>query len=241
MPKRNPKWQLAKLTQAVSWLIIVLTVAGLTSFLIRAIYYEAVISLATLIIFVYLQFFLNRRRWLHNPPVMQLFISIIVFFSVTFGRFFFFYTNLPGYDKAIHLLYGIAFCVVGYALFYRINPAQRQNLTVNQATIFLFAVCFAIACSFFWEIYEFLGDRLLGTNMQRWQQGLTSGITDTMLDMLADLVGINLAGIIWYRESKRDPGVFYQRRIAMFLDFDALGRRMDEKGKTTRKSRDSHG
>jgi hypothetical protein len=210
-----------KIARATSCLVALLTAAVLIYFLFQRIYYEVAISLATLAIFIYIQFILDRRPWLRNPPPMQLFCSLLVFVSATFGRFFFLYSVLPGFDKAVHFLYGIGFCIVGFAVFYRINPGHRQEVAPGAASLFLFATCFAIACSFFWEVYEYAGDRLLGTDMQRWQQGAASGVNDTMLDMLAALLGTNLVAIFAILEFKRDPARFYRRRIAAFMPADS--------------------
>jgi hypothetical protein len=215
-----------QLAWASSGLVIVLTLAGVVSFLVRGIRQEVAISLVTLAIFIYIQFFINRHRWIHNPPAMQLFNSLIVFVSVTFGRFFFLYSNTIWFDKLTHVLYGMAFCIVGYALFYRMNPGQGEKLTVRPATLLFFSVCFGLTCAFVWEIYEFTYDRLFGTNMQRWLPGPATGVTDTMLDMMADMVGLNIVGLIWMREVARDPQKFYQKRMAPFLDFSQVDARL---------------
>jgi uncharacterized membrane protein YjdF len=221
-----PANRLNQLARASSWLVIVLTLAGVVSFLLRGITYEVSISLVTLVLFICIQFFVNRFRWIHNPPGMQLFNSLIVFVSVTFGRFFFLYRDTVWFDKVTHVLYGMAFCIIGYALFYRMNASQREKLTVSPVTILFFAACFGMTCSFMWEIYEFTYDRLFGTNMQHWLPGPATGVTDTMLDMVADFVGANLVGLLWLRESSRDPQAFFQKRMAPFLDFSSVEERI---------------
>jgi hypothetical protein len=222
MRKIEPDGRLAMAARLASSLVIVLTIAVLVSFAIRAIYYEVAICVVSLAIFVYVQFFLSRR-WLRNPPAMQLFIAAVFFVGLTVGRYFYLYRDAPGFDKFVHLLYGAAFGVIGYAFFYRLNPSQKERLTVTPATLFVLAVCFASICSFFWEIYEFSFDRLFGSNMQHWRDGLVSGLNDTMLDMVADLLGAALVSAVWLRLQRRDPGAFYKRRIAPFLPLQAAG------------------
>jgi hypothetical protein len=223
MKPESEKFRLAIIAQAVSWLVVALTLAVAAYFTVRSIYYEVAICLSSLAIFVYCQFFLNRHRWLRNPPGMQLFISALFFIGLTVGRFFFLYRDLPGFDKFTHLLYGMAFCLISYPLFYRINPEQQEKQDVRPITVLLFAVGLATTCSFLWEVYEFTFDRLFGTNMQHWLPGPATGVIDTMLDMLADLLGSLLVGFAWLREQSRDRQRFWQRRIAPFLDFPAKG------------------
>jgi hypothetical protein len=217
MAPHDQKDRLGRSALAISWMVIAVTVAALIFFIMTNVKYEISIYITSLAIYIFVQFILNRLRWIRNPPAMQIFISFVVLVGMTIGRFFGFYNNLPGFDKAMHLLYGIAFCIIGFVLFYRMNPAQREKLTVRPAFLLIYGVCFAITCSFFWEVYEFVLDRILNTNMQRWQASLTSGLTDTMLDMLFDLAGANIIGIIWFLDAKRDPQTFYRRRMASFL------------------------
>jgi uncharacterized membrane protein YjdF len=216
-------FRLETIAQAVSWLVVALTLAVAAYFVARSIYYEVAICLASLAIFIYCQFFLNRRHWLRNPPGMQLFVAAVFFIGLTAGRFFFLYRDLPGFDKFAHLLYGMAFGIIGYPLFYRINPAQQEKPDIRPATVLLFSVGLAMTCSFLWEVYEFVFDRLFGTNMQHWLPGPATGVNDTMLDMLADLLGALVVGFSWLREQRRDPRRFWRRRIAPFLVFPANG------------------
>jgi hypothetical protein len=200
-----------------SYAVAVLVLADLVANLIRPIYYEVAIALASLVIFIFIQFFLERLTRLRNPPLMRIYISILVFVGVCLGRFFFWYQNFPGFDKFMHFLYGLAFCICGFVLFYLLNPGQKRNLTVRPAAVALFAIGITLLCSFSWELFEFIFDRLINSNMQNWRNSLTSGITDTMLDQFSDLAGGILGGVLGGRSLSRDPRAFYHRWIAGFL------------------------
>jgi hypothetical protein len=200
-----------------SYAVAVLVLADAVTNLIRPIYHEVAIALASLIIFILIQFFLERLTRLRNPPLMRIFISILVFTGVCLGRFFFWYQNFPGFDKFMHFLYGLAFCICGFVLFYLLNPGQKRKLTVRPAAVALFAIGITLLCSFGWELFEFIFDRLFDTNMQNWRKSLTKGVTDTMLDQFSDLAGGILAGVLGSRGLRRDPQAFYQRWIAGFL------------------------
>lgn len=201
----------------ISVIVAVLILAGSLINLIRPVYFEAAISLVSLVIFIRVQFFMSGRSRLQNPPVMQICLSVLVFLSLFVGRFFSLYKTVPGFDKSQHFLYGMVFCVMGYVLFYHLNPAQRTNLSVSVGTVAIFATCFALSCGFGWEVFEFTCDRLFNTNMQAWKQGLAHGLIDTMFDLMIDLSGSILVTIVSIKLMRRDPAAFYNRRIAGFL------------------------
>ncbi len=211
------KNRLERVARLMSLAVAGLILLGCIINFLRPIYFEAGIGLASLIIFIWFQFFLNRLTRLHNPPGMQIGISILVFFSVFLGRFFALYKQLPGFDKSQHFLYGMAFGICGFILFYRLNPGQGRKLSVSAGTVGLFSVCIALTCGFAWEVFEFISDRLFDTNMQAWKQGLAHGLTDTMLDLMVDFAGSALVAAIAKRLLRRDPQAFYRRWIAIFL------------------------
>ncbi len=209
--------RLARIARGSSLLVAALVLAGAIINFLRPIYFEAAIAAVSLLIFIWLQFFANRRKGVRNPPAMQICIAVLTFTSVFVGRFFALYKNLPGFDKSQHFLYGMIFAVCGFVLFYRLNPAARQQRIVSPATMVVFIASFALLCGFGWEIYEFASDRLFNTNMQAWKQGLAHGVTDTMLDLLADLVGGLAVGLTGARRMQRDPQGFFMRYWAGFF------------------------
>ncbi len=218
-----------RLTQTARWsalAVICLTLVGTAVLTFRQVYQETAIAAASLLIFIFVQFFTERGIRLKNPPLMQLMITVLFFTSLTIGRFFNLYRTLPGFDKSQHLLYGIAFGILGVAVFYRLNPAQGRHLTVSPGTVFWFATAFGFLCGFAWEIFEFTMDRLFQTDMQFWQPGIAngapSGLIDTMFDLAADLIGSAGAGMVCLSRLRRDPTRFFDHFFADFLPPEAL-------------------
>ena len=135
------------------------------------------------------QLYLYRENRLNFPHWLRLAISLLTISSLFFGRFFALYQRWSGFDKTQHFLFGSLFFLIAIQLFYRMHPEQGQTLTIRPLFVVLYAVCFSAFCSFIWEVLEFAGDQVLGTNMQDWQDTLRSGVTDTMLDMIWGLAG----------------------------------------------------
>lgn len=53
----------------------------------------------------------------------------------------------------------------------------------------LFACLFAIVVGTLWEVFEFTMDQVVGTTMQKSMFDDPSGLTDTMWDMIVNVVG----------------------------------------------------
>ncbi len=73
-----------------------------------------------------------------------------------------FYSLLPGWDKLLHFSGGIVFALAGIVIC---NLLQRGTPQKRVLTA-VFALCFSMAVSVGWEIYEFTADQLIGTDMQ---------------------------------------------------------------------------
>ncbi len=56
----------------------------------------------------------------------------------------------------------------------------------NPIFVFIFVLSFAALCGVIWEIYEFTIDTLFNLDMQGVE---CCGVTDTMVDLIADLIG----------------------------------------------------
>jgi hypothetical protein len=57
-----------------------------------------------------------------------------------------------------------------------------------------------VTVSVLWEIFEFAMDRIFDTNMQKPMLGDDSGLTDTMWDLIVDVIGALIISLLgwWY-------------------------------------------
>ena len=86
-----------------------------------------------------------------------------------------------------------------------LNENERIGLSLQPRFVALFAFTFAVAIGTLWEIFEFSMDRNLGLTMQKPMLGDDSGLTDTMWDLIVDVIGaliISLLGL-WYMVRKK--------------------------------------
>jgi hypothetical protein len=92
----------------------------------------------------------------------------------------------PYYDKLTHFVSSITVAILGF--FLAILADRLWDLRLNRQAIVFFVVILTLAMGAVWEIYEFVFDQVFGMNLQH-------GNTDTMLDLIIDLVGAMIVAL----------------------------------------------
>ena len=98
-----------------------------------------------------------------------------------------FYTRLPWWDVALHLVAAAALAMLGMALCLLVTAGGRPRTAVWLLAVLAFS--FAMMVGAMWELLEFAIDHFFGTNAQR------SGLPDTMGDVIANLVGATYGAV----------------------------------------------
>jgi len=132
---------------------------------------------------------ITTRRWsITLPWQVNLLIAFLLYLHVAGEIQGYYLLYYPYYDKIAHLIAGITVSVLAFAIVLLLDRFSRLNL--SRWMIVGFIIITAMAMEGFWEIYEWIFDTFLGTNLQH-------GLDDTMLDMIFVLVGsviVALAG-----------------------------------------------
>lgn len=142
------------------------------------------------------------------------------------------------WDKLLHISGGVAFALVGAAIFQKADGQRRNRILAA-----VFAFCFSVTLAAMWEFFEFGSDRLFGTDMQRDTvitaihsrnlgaglgdtgaiENITQvrvngqslpgyldiGLMDTMLDMLLETLGA-LVGTVGYALDRKKRLLAFQ-------------------------------
>ena len=98
-----------------------------------------------------------------------------------------FYTWLPWWDVALHLVASAALAMLGMALCLLVTAGGRPRTAVWLLAVLAFS--FAMMVGAMWELLEFAIDHFFGTNAQR------SGLPDTMGDVIANLLGATYGAV----------------------------------------------
>jgi len=129
------------------------------------------------------------RKWsITLPWQVNLLIAFLLYLHVAGEIQGYYLLYYPYYDKVAHLIAGITVSILAFAIVLLLDRFSRLNL--SRGMIVGFIIIAAMAMEGFWEIYEWLFDTFLGTNLQH-------GLDDTMLDMIFVFIGsviVALAG-----------------------------------------------
>ncbi len=139
------------------------------------------------------------RRWsITLPWEVSLLIALSLYLHIAGGVLGYYDIYYPYYDKIAHLVSGITVSVLAFVAVLLLDRFSRLNL--SRWMIVGFIIIAAMAMEGFWEIYEWVFDTFLGTNLQH-------GLDDTMLDMIFVLVGsigVALAGNRYLSEFSKE-------------------------------------
>lgn len=123
-------------------------------------------------------------------------IVLFIFCAQFLGEIKNFYYLYPWWDIFLHIVSGVILGIIGLMLAYSLNTHIHTGAVLTPFFVCLFGFCFALAAGAVWEIFEFLGDRLFGMNMQKYlpPSGTTQLYTDTwrfdagLIDTMTDII-----------------------------------------------------
>jgi hypothetical protein len=163
-------------------------------------------------------------RWanIHVPTSFMLAVVAFVGGTLFLGEVYGFYDRFWWWDILMHFGSAMGFGLTGFVIVFMLFQGDR--FAAPHGTIAFFAFCFAVAIGAIWEIFEFAMDQIFGMNMQK------SGLDDTMIDLIVNLVGALIAALSgWlYLKGVSAPGVhhlldeFITRNPRFFRSFKQL-------------------
>lgn len=146
-----------------------------------------------------LPYLLQKFFHLSISPQIESMYLIFVFFAHFLGSIVNFYHIINGYDKIMHLISGMLSAFIGFYLLVKLHHYKKTQLLFT--IIFVIGVTLSIAS--LWEFYEFISDNIFQKDAQNV---LTTGVTDTMLDMLMAFIGASIVCMKYYFEVIRKKG-----------------------------------
>ncbi len=122
---------------------------------------------------------------------------IFLILAFLFGSIMGGYSKIYWYDSFTHLLSGVFTAFMAPILLKWLNRYNKKDIVFNIIYIILVTLSVAVL----WECTEFTIDKILGTDTQKV---LTTGVNDTMKDMICALIGSILYSIYYlYSLSKK--------------------------------------
>lgn len=201
------------------WLIVVLVIVmavELVAGLFRGQWMTAFLVIAVMAITMAPMIF-HARVPVRLPAEFQIMAIVFVFASLFLGEVRRFYERVWWWDMALHIMSGLLLGIVGFLLVYVLNENRRADIYMQPRFVAFFAFLFAVAMGTFWEIFEFGMDELFGMEMQKPMLGDTSGLSDTMWDLIVDALGAFAVSVMgWWYLSRREES-FIQVWVRKFI------------------------
>lgn len=161
-------------------------------------------------IVIFLPSRMEKRFGIDIPDIMEIIYFIFLFCAIYLGEVQNFYYKIPYWDMILHAFSAIMLGALGFVLVDFFNEKRIKDTHLSPSFVSLFAFCFALTCGVIWEIYEYLADHILGTNMQKFMTAhgeILSGhaaLGDTMKDIIVDVLGALFIVILGYVHLKHE-------------------------------------
>lgn len=167
------------------------------------------ISLATLVV-MRLPQFIEKWYQLSLPLEFELAITFFIYATLFLGEVENFYNRFWWWDAFLHGGSAIGFGMIAFFILYSFYATKK--LRASAFAIALFSFTFSVAIGALWEIFEFLMDATLNTNMQR------SGLIDTMGDMMMNSLGALVTSIAGFAYIKGGKTQVFATLIDRFIE-----------------------
>lgn len=175
---------------------------------VKSDYVLMILQCLTGCIVIFLPSQLEHRFRIDIPDIMEIMYFIFLFCAIYLGEVRNFYYKVPYWDLILHCFSAAMLGALGFIIVNFLNNTKK-TIDLSPFFVALFAFCFAITCGTVWEIYEFLADGVLGTNMQKFITGEgvvlvgRDAVMDTMGDIIVDALGAFTVTAIGYINLKK--------------------------------------
>lgn len=161
------------------------------------------------LVFTYLPDLIRNNYEFYIPPEFEIVMVVFIYASLILGEVHGYYETFWWWDVLLHTGSGLALGIIGFLLLLILY--DENKIEASPITLVFFSFCFAVAIGALWEIFEFVVDQFLNTNMQK------SGLVDTMWDLIVDTLGALIASILGWLYLKGGQPCFINRLVYKFV------------------------
>lgn len=153
---------------------------------------------------------LSKKLRFELPVVLYVLYIVFLYCAIFLGEVQSFYYLIPHWDVFLHAFSSVLVGLFGFMVVTILNRDERIVVRLSPFFVSLFAFSFAATIGALWEVYEFAFDGFLGLNMQKFitADGTVligrAALTDTMKDIIVDLLGALAASVIGYVSIKNE-------------------------------------
>lgn len=109
----------------------------------------------------------ERTFHLTLPTTLEVLVFAFVFCAEILGEIECYYMKFAFWDTMLHTVNGFMFAAFGFCLVDIFNRNKRFRFELSPVFLSIVAFCFSMTIGILWEFFEFSGDALLATDMQK--------------------------------------------------------------------------
>ena len=169
------------------------------------------------LITIHLPGLLERRLRFELPGLLYGFYIVFLYCAIFLWEVRSFYYLFPRWDVILHFFSSIMTGFFGLMVVTILNRNKHVSMSLSPFFLCLFAFCFSVTIGALWEVFEYTADGLLGVNMQKFitADGVVlsghAALTDTMKDIIVDMLGALLASLVGLFSIRRELRWFIPR------------------------------
>ncbi|SHH01189.1 hypothetical protein SAMN02745245_00328 [Anaerosphaera aminiphila DSM 21120] len=178
--------------------------------LVKSDYVLMILQCLVGMVIIFLPSRVEKKYGIDIPDIMEIIYFIFLFCAIYLGEVRNFYYKVPYWDVILHVFSAIMLGALGFVIVDFFNNYNKLHLNLSPFFVSLFAFCFALTCGVVWEIYEYLADHILRTNMQKFMTASGeilcghAALGDTMKDIIVDFIGALFIVVIGFIHLKKE-------------------------------------
>ncbi|MBQ8381751.1 MAG: hypothetical protein IJX47_00940 [Clostridia bacterium] len=134
--------------------------------LLRGAYQSVFLCVLTLLLFD-IPIIANKVLKVTLPKELEIIILLFIFAAEILGELGSFYTHIPWWDTMLHTVNGFLMAAIGFAIIDILNNSPKFHINLSPIFVAVVSFCFSMTIGVLWEFFEFAGDMLIGTDMQK--------------------------------------------------------------------------
>lgn len=163
-------------------------------------YYVFLSALSIFMIFIPLLFYKISR--IKPSPYLSFIGYLFIILAFGVGMVFNGYSRIPYFDKVMHTASGVLFGTIGLLIYPLLLEKPKEICKASAPGFIYCCISFSALTAVIWEIIEYILNIFLHNDPQKV---LTTGVNDTMLDMIFCLIGASAvaASVFIYFKTNR--------------------------------------
>lgn len=178
----------------INWLLVIGMIVGTLYYAVFQYDSDRLLTYLAVIPVLGFPLLLRKTKFKLNEKELC-YYYVFVFLADFLGCVVNLYNTTWWYDVVIHFGSGIFTFMMGLFLLNKFNVGN-DNFWFKV----LFCFCVVMTIAGMWELFEFLADNLLGLDLQH---NSSTGVMDTMIDVLAAFIGGILSMVGYYVMNKK--------------------------------------